>query len=304
LGLGHWDLFGIWELVLGGFRCSFRSERCSFRSERGVVLLFTFILTFMLTTITVIFLNTVSFEEKRTRFPLVDRQTLNTAEAGLNKAVWYLQNEAPDNTTDGSWRGAVSEAVGGNSYAVTVANLNLSLEPGTTATALSQSNPPANAIDNNTGSSWRSSGPVTQWLRIAFPASSIFYVNAIRLVVRNAQSGRPKNYSWETSSDGATWSTVATVTNATYSGSNDRVDTFSPQAGVNFLQLTVTDVYGGGNPDVRVAEIDVRAVRIDSTCTITSGGQAITHTVTQKAIVDTSTGVPQVTAQPKSWTWQ
>lgn len=38
------------------------------------------------------------------------------AEAGLNKAVWYLENTAPDGSTDGSWRTSAFPAAPGPGF--------------------------------------------------------------------------------------------------------------------------------------------------------------------------------------------
>lgn len=40
-------------------------------------------------------------------------QALYLAEAGVNRAVWYLIHAAPDGSTDGSWRTAAYPAVSG-----------------------------------------------------------------------------------------------------------------------------------------------------------------------------------------------
>ena len=43
-------------------------------------------------------------EMKYTGIHIDDVQAFYLSEAGLHKALWYLQNTAPDGSSDGSWR--------------------------------------------------------------------------------------------------------------------------------------------------------------------------------------------------------
>ncbi|PIP21225.1 MAG: hypothetical protein COX40_00550 [Candidatus Omnitrophica bacterium CG23_combo_of_CG06-09_8_20_14_all_40_11] len=426
-------------------------------SKKGVVLLFTFILVFAIAGIAVIFLDTVFFEEKRVKFFLVDKQMFNIAEAGINKAVWYLENTAPDSSTDGSWRTAdqrggsccpdgpspiLSEPFDVDNYTVSVYTFYLedddnccnpiatatatseqgpniatraidnnsgtywksdSVEEledlaGTTASASSSSlippRPPSNAIDNNNGTEWRSGlllfYPLPQWIEISFPMGSNFLVN--RVTMRASQAdGRPEDYQWQVSSNGSDWTTAATITG---NDDNERTDTFPLQSNVNYLRLYVTAIQSGnkvrvdeikvggavitisfpagsnfsvnqvhitgksnndGMPKdywwqvstdgstwsvaatitdndendrtdtfplqsnvnylrllvntvidkdyVEVREIEVPAISINSSCSMTLKGQTFLQTINQKAIWDNSTGTPQVYRQPKTWQW-
>ncbi len=51
-----------------------------------------------------VFLNTVIYSNKVASEQFNSLRSLYLAEAGLNKAMWYLLYEAPDGTVDGSWR--------------------------------------------------------------------------------------------------------------------------------------------------------------------------------------------------------
>jgi|CXWL01.1.fsa_nt_gi hypothetical protein len=73
-------------------------------NNKGSVLILTFLFMTTAVVITMAYLSMVRYDTI-----LVDSQSnavhaLYIAEAGLNKAAWYLLNIAPDNTTDGSWR--------------------------------------------------------------------------------------------------------------------------------------------------------------------------------------------------------
>lgn len=83
-------------------------------NNKGSVLILTFLFMTTAVVITMAFLSMVRYDTT-----LVDSQSnavhaLYIAEAGLNKAAWYLLNTAPDNTTDGSWRTAAYPTAAGS----------------------------------------------------------------------------------------------------------------------------------------------------------------------------------------------
>ncbi len=72
--------------------------------KKGSVLVLTLLFMTTSATLTVAYLSMVRYDTA-----ILDSQSngvhaLYIAEAGLNKAVWYLLNTAPDSTVDGSWR--------------------------------------------------------------------------------------------------------------------------------------------------------------------------------------------------------
>jgi len=73
-------------------------------NNRGVALILTFIFMISLTIITVSYLFMVSVGTKNVASQVSNVKGGYLAESGLNKAVWFLNNTAPDDTTDGSWR--------------------------------------------------------------------------------------------------------------------------------------------------------------------------------------------------------
>ena len=74
------------------------------KCEKGVVLLFTLMVMITLTSVVGAYLGFVQYSTRSTGAQISDSQAIYLAEAGLHKAVWYLLNTAPDNSTDGSWR--------------------------------------------------------------------------------------------------------------------------------------------------------------------------------------------------------
>lgn len=72
--------------------------------DKGVALILTFIFMVSLTVITAAYLFLVTYGTRNVGAQANNGKALLLAEAGLNKAVWYLTNTAPDSSTDGSWR--------------------------------------------------------------------------------------------------------------------------------------------------------------------------------------------------------
>ncbi|MBZ0166626.1 MAG: hypothetical protein K8I00_07435 [Candidatus Omnitrophica bacterium] len=73
-------------------------------SQNAVVLLMTLILMLGLTVILLAYLTLVAVETRVAGQQTSHAKAFYLAEAGLNKAVWYLMNTAPDLSMDGSWR--------------------------------------------------------------------------------------------------------------------------------------------------------------------------------------------------------
>ncbi|MBF0511393.1 MAG: LamG domain-containing protein [Candidatus Omnitrophica bacterium] len=74
------------------------------QNSKASVLLLTLIFMVFLNVIAVVYLDTVMVSNTNSASQLASTQALNLAEAGLNKAIYYLQNKAPDGSINGSWR--------------------------------------------------------------------------------------------------------------------------------------------------------------------------------------------------------
>jgi Tfp pilus assembly protein PilX len=83
------------------------------RNSRGVALILTLLFMLTLTVIVAAFLFMGSEGVKHARVQIEDAKTFYLAEAGLDRAIWYLRNTAPDGSTDGSWRTAAYPATPG-----------------------------------------------------------------------------------------------------------------------------------------------------------------------------------------------
>jgi Tfp pilus assembly protein PilX len=80
------------------------SQKRRLRGDQGFILISTFL--FMLTLIVIIatYAAFVSSDARNSSSQVDNAKALYLSESGINKAVWYLENTAPDDSTDGSWR--------------------------------------------------------------------------------------------------------------------------------------------------------------------------------------------------------
>jgi hypothetical protein len=74
------------------------------KNQKGAVLLLTFIIMVSLTTIAIAYVSLVTYNTKNVGGQNNNKKAFYLAMSGLNKAVHYVVNTAPDSSTDGSWR--------------------------------------------------------------------------------------------------------------------------------------------------------------------------------------------------------
>lgn len=72
--------------------------------EKGAVLLFTLMVMIALTSVVGAYLGFVQSSTRSTGAQIEDSQAIYLADAGVNQAIWYLNNTAPDGSGDYSWR--------------------------------------------------------------------------------------------------------------------------------------------------------------------------------------------------------
>jgi len=73
-------------------------------NKKGFVLFSSFIILIALVIIVISYFTIIYFELKNTNLQIDNAKAFYIAEGGLNKAIWYLINTAPDSSSDGSWR--------------------------------------------------------------------------------------------------------------------------------------------------------------------------------------------------------
>ncbi|TAN62597.1 discoidin domain-containing protein [bacterium] len=271
--------------------------RYSRLGQKGAVLVLTFIIMASLTAIAVSFLYMNSIQTKAMGQDISGAKALWLAEAGLQKAIWNLKTpisvggQGEDWTTPG-----VTEGLGGGSYVMAVARWDFALSAnGSSAAATSEqgSNVAANAIDGSDDTYWESQNKPSsgnpQEIIIAFPYSLI--INKARFLVSSGLSQqRPKDYSWQVSADGVSYSVVLDVNN---NNSLDVVDTFAAASNVKYLKLQVTKT-GGGPDGVAVAALEAIGAKITST----GSAYDISRKIEQTTVADDAT---QTAYNEKDW---
>lgn len=268
-------------------------------NRKGSVLIFTFIVMVMLTAVTVGFMFMNAVQAKGRGEDVASSKAVWLAEAGLQKAIWNLKTptgsggQGEDWTTTGT-----TENLGDGSYTMVVERWDFALSAnGSTATASSSStgNGPENAIDDSGATSWESAGtpssssPEFITVAFAFPLT----VNKARFAAASPAK-RPKDYTYQVSTDGTNFTTVVTVTG---NGAVSRTNTFVAQSGVTHLRLRVTAAGTGGNP-VGIKQLEAIGARITSTGTVAGLNRKTQQTV----VADDAAPENQVAYDQIDWT--
>lgn len=215
-----------------------------------------------------------------------DALALWLAEAGLQKAIRDLKTPTPQGRGENWTTTGTTEALGGGSYTMVVSRYDFALAAnGSTASASSSNgvNAPSRAIDGNGTTFWESAAAPTatnpQFITIQFPYP--LSVNKVSLSSSLA-AARPRDYSWQVSTDGSSFTTVVSVMGNTGA---TRIDVFVAQSNVRHLRLRVTKP-GKAGTRVRINLLEAIGSKIASTGTITATSQTVTRTITQTVVAD------------------
>lgn len=273
-------------------------------TEKGVALLFTFIIMSSLTVIAVVFLYMISVQTKAMGYDIAGSKALWLAEAGLQKAIWNLMTPAGSGGQGEDWTTAgTTESLGSGSYVMVVSRWDFSLAAnGSTASATSEqgANIAASAIDGSDGTYWESTTQPTpsnpEEIIITFPYA--FTLNKARFLTPSSSGHTPRNYSWEVSTDGVSYTAVVNVTNNV---GFDVTNTFSAVSNVKYLKLKVTSVGvvvpprgPPGTPRVTIATLEAIGAKITSVGTVSE----MSRKIEQTAVADDAT---QTAYNEKDW---
>ncbi len=270
--------------------------------QKGVILVTTFIIMILLTAIAAAFLYMNSVQTLNIGYDIPDSQAVWLAEAGLQKAIWNLKTPTGSGGQGEDWTtSGTAENLGAGSYNMVVARWDFCLATnGSSASASSAlaGNPASSAIDGNDTTYWESATKPTpdepdkppQEIIITFPYP--LAINKVRFLVPSGSSQQaPKDYTWEVSSDGITYTIVVSVQN---SSAMSVTNTFSAVSNVNFLKLRVTKI-NGGSIGVRIATLEAIGSKINSTGTVNT----LTRQVQQTVVADDAT---QTASNEIDWT--
>lgn len=269
------------------------SNRYKLSAEKGMVLLLTFIMITALTAIVVAFLYMSSTQLKGSGYDVASNKALWLAEAGVQKAIWNLKTPVGSGGQGEDWTTAgTTETLGNGNYTMAVDRWDFALTAnGSSASATSQQggNGPAKAIDGSDGTFWQGDTPTVanpQDLIITFPYT--LTINKVRFLA-STSARRPKDFSWQVSTDGINYTSVLSIVNNT---SLDVTNTFTAVSNVNYLKLRITA--NGGGSGVRIATLEAIGSKITSTGIVSVMNRKVAQTV----VADDAT---QIAADEIDW---
>ena len=274
------------------------------RNQRGVILISTFIIMITLTVVAAGFLYMNSIQNVAMGSDIISSKAFWLAQAGLQKAIWNLKTPTGSGGQGENWNtdvtGTIIENLGDGSYTMACVPYDFSLssngaiasdDPVQTDSSIA----PAKAIDNDVSTYWESldepknNSPQDIIINFPYPLT----INKVRFLSPSS-GARPRDYTWEVSSDGTTYTIVVTVNNNT---ATDVTDTFTAQSNVNYLRLRTTKDGQGDPKRVGVATLEVIGSKITSTGTVSSFNRKIEQTV----VADESSPQSQVAYNEIDW---
>jgi len=235
-----------------------------------------------LTAITAAFLSMVSIQTKGGGYDMLNHKALWLAEAGLQKAVWNLKTPVVSGGRGENWTTTgTTENLGSGTYNIKVERWDWALAAnGATASASSSATdkPAGNAFDGNDTTYWQSaSKPLPsspEYITVTFPYR--LTMNKVRFLVPPGSSQQsPKDYDWQVSINGITYTTVLSQTG---NNATDVTDEFSAVSNVAYLRLRVTKV-GGGFSGVIVSTLEAIGAKVSSTGSVGAFNRKIEQTV-------------------------
>ena len=252
------------------------------RYDKGTALVLTLVVMIVLCSFVAAYLGCVRCSTISTGELIGDSKAVYLAEAGLQRAIWNLMRTTANGGQGESWTtvGTI-EYLGEGSYTMVVERWDWALAANDSIASASSENGgnvAINAIDGSDVTYWQSASKPTpgnpQEIVVSFPYT--LTINKVRFYLPSAFSQqRPKAYSWQVSTDGSSYTTVAGNTN---NDDTDVIDEFAAQSDVNYLKLEVTKV-GGGSDGVIIATLETIGSKITSTGTVDGVSRQIEQTV-------------------------
>ncbi|MFA5275540.1 MAG: pilus assembly PilX N-terminal domain-containing protein [Candidatus Omnitrophota bacterium] len=257
------------------------------KNRKGMVLILTFIILTTLTAIIVGFMYLASTQLKGSGYDAASQKALWLAEAGIEKALWYLKTPVANGGYGENWitdANGITENFGGGTYTIVVTSWNFALAANGAVASDSpvQTNEytPDKAIDNESSTFWESKGYPgggnNKLLIIKFPYPlSLYKVGFTPVPLWN----NPTEYYWFISIDGKAWSA--------WIQTGQTSDVLTPK--VNWLRLDIRQVATPGKT-VRIATVTVTGRKIRSTGTVNGISRTVERVVVAKEWAPMQTG--------------
>ncbi len=269
------------------------SVECIVKNKKGVILILTFVVMATLTVIVAAFLYMTSIQTRGAGYDIVSSKALWLAEAGIQKAIWNLKTPVASGGKGEDWiTTGTTESLGDGNYNMVVKRWDFALAvngASASGTYAEAGKEPAKAIDNNDATYWESAekpkpgvGNFDKSPEIIITFPYVLIINKVRFLVPAGSSQQaPKDYTWDVSSNGVSYTTVASGNN---NNNIDVTDTFSAASNVKYLKLKVTKIVGGSD-GIRIATLETIGAKITSTGTISP----ISRKVVRTAVADDAT---------------
>ena len=247
----------------------------------GMALVLTLVVMVALSSFVLAYLGFVRCSTISTGEQIGDSKAVCLAEAGLQKAVWNLMRTAANGGQGENWTTAgTTENLGDGSYTMVVERWDWALAANNStvsATSEESGHEAEKAVDGDDSTYWETPTkplpPHYENITVAFPYR--LTINKARYVAPEYQK-RPREYEWQVSTDGASFTTVFSNSN----GSMDQTDEFAAAHNVNYLRLRVTKIGGGAlHEGMIVATIEAIGSKITVTVTVNDNSRRIERTV-------------------------
>jgi len=255
---------------------------------KGAALLFTLMVMIVLTSVVGAYLGLVQCSTRSTGAQISDSQAIYLAEAGLQKAVWYLMRTTANGGKGENWTTTTvgtTESLGDGSYTMVVDRWDWALAANNSTASIYPKVEvvgfeAAKAIDDNNDTWWESAdkpGTVKsgkhQEIIINFPYA--LTINKVRFLAPTIDN-RPGDYTWAVSTDNVTYTKVSDETKGT--DTMDETHEFAAVHNVNYLRLRVTKS-GNSSSNVRVSTVEAIGSKITVTGTVDGNCRRIEETV-------------------------
>ena len=187
----------------------------------------------------------------------------NWEELGTGASGWELQNSTisadslhqvviGNNTGDGIFQVVTDQATG--TY---TSDQCTSGTPSAQESAAGK--PASNAFDDNTTTYWSNDGNLSVWLQYKFGDANAKVIAKYRIYYEGGSyDASPKDWSFQASDDGSSWTTLDSRTNENWSSNSWKEYTFSNEVRYSYYRILISDNKGTSDNYVYINEIEMQ----------------------------------------------